>query len=115
MAESDGLGHLQMREAGHDRIDMLLGKIDEGADQGLQIGGQQIQLLACIKAYIGCNLVVARSRGMQLLSSIADQGGQPVLDIGVNVFKLSSTRTRPNAFLLQSGRARSGSEHFLAP
>ncbi len=36
MAEGDGLGRLQMGEAGHDGVGMFFGAVEEGGDQAGQ-------------------------------------------------------------------------------
>jgi hypothetical protein len=77
-----------MREAGHDCIGMFLGEIDKGVYQHLQVEGQKVKLLSGIKPDIGRNLIIARSGGMKLLSRRADEFGQPVLDIGMDVLEL---------------------------
>ncbi|MNF16505.1 hypothetical protein D3C80_2195490 [compost metagenome] len=53
MAKGDRLSNLKMSEPRHNRIDMLLSKIREGADQVLEFDHKLIELSAGIKLHVG--------------------------------------------------------------
>ena len=59
VAEGDRLRHLQMGEAGHDRVGVLLGQVDERSLAGFQAGQNAVDGIAQIQANIGRHLIVA--------------------------------------------------------
>ena len=85
--EGHRLGRLQVGEAGHDRIGMGLGLVDQGRLQVLQVGVQAVDGVAHPEAQVRRDLVVARARGVQPAGRRADQFGEPRLDIHVYVFQ----------------------------
>ena len=85
VAEGHRLGWLQMGEARHQVRRMGLGLAQQGPLQGLQLRDGAVAGVAHPQAEIGRHLVVAAARGMQPARRLADQLGQPRLDIHVNV------------------------------
>ena len=86
MREQDGLGALQMRIAGHDRIQIGLGA---GYQHGLQSGDGRVEHgegFQQPQAEIGGDLVVTAAPGVQLAGQRADQLGQAALYGGMDVF-----------------------------
>ena len=57
-------------------------------------GIQAVDRVAHPKAEIGRDLVVAGARGVQPLAGLADQLGEPRLDIHMNVFERLGERER---------------------
>ncbi len=89
MAEGYRLGGLQMREARHDGVGMLLGAIEESGDQAGQRRFRPGKLFLDPEAEIERDLVVARAGGVQPAGGRADQRRQPRLDVHVDVFELA--------------------------
>ena len=73
MAESHRLGDLQVGEAGHHGVGMLLGQIEQGGLQALDQSDQVVDRGAQPQAHVGGHLVVARAGGVQALAGFADQ------------------------------------------
>ncbi len=94
MREADRLRDLQMGEARHDGVDVRFGKIEQRALQRPDQRQQSVDLVAQIQPHIGRHLVVARTAGVQAFAGVADQRGQPLLDIQVHVFQVQ----RPDEF-----------------
>ena len=92
MAEGDRLGRLQMGEAGHDRRGVGLSLAGQRPHQVIDLLGEGIDGIAHIQPEIGRHLVVARARGMQPARRLADDFGQPRLDIHVDVFQRARKR-----------------------
>lgn len=88
MPERHRLRHLQMREAGHDGVRVLLRHVDEREAQVLQQVADAIDLAAQPQADIGRDLIVARAARVQPFARIADQRGEPRLDVQVHVFEI---------------------------
>ncbi len=65
VAEGDGLGHLQMGEAGHDGLGVSRGFFGERQLQVLQLSVEMVDRVADIEAEIRGDLVIARARRMQ--------------------------------------------------
>ena len=86
--EGDGLGGLQMSEAGHDGLPVALRQIQQGAQQGVLLGEDGVDFLAQVEARGGGDLIIARTPGVQLLAGIADPLDQPMLDVHVQVFQV---------------------------
>ena len=85
MTEGDRLGDLQMGEAGHHRVGMRLGLVDQ---RGLQLTHRRVEAVdgaAHPQPEIGRDLIVARARRMQPPGRRADQFGEPRLDVEVDV------------------------------
>ena len=89
MAEGDRLGGLQVREARHDRVGMLLGAIEESGDEAGQRLLRSLQLFLHPEAEVERDLVVARAGGVQPAGGRTDQRRQPRLDVHVDVFELA--------------------------
>ncbi len=85
MSERDRLRDLKMREAGHHRVGMRLGLIDQRALKLAQRRVEAVDRAAHPEAEIGRDLVVARARRVQPSGGRADQFGEPRLDIQVDV------------------------------
>ena len=73
--EKNGLGTLQMRIAGHDKIDMVISEIEQRGLQRAQPRDCFRDLGLYIKTQIECNLVIATSRSMQLSAGRTDSFG----------------------------------------
>ena len=87
MAEGDRLGGLQMRVARHQKRGVLSGLIEKRLLQSLEIAIERRNRATQPQAQIGCDLIVARARGVQPPGGIANQGLEPRLDIHMDVFK----------------------------
>ncbi len=92
VAEGDRLRDLQVREARHDRVGVRLGEVDQRAAQRGQSGDQRVDLAAQPQADVGGHLVVARAPGVQPLAGVADQRGEPLLDVEVDVLEVARPR-----------------------
>ena len=88
MAERDGLGDLQVREARHDRVGVLFREVEQRAAQVVQQAADAVDLAAQPQADVGRDLVVTRAAGVQALAGVADQRGQARLDVQVDVFQV---------------------------
>ena len=88
MTHGDWLRDLQVREAGHDGIRLLLGFVDYLGLHRRQCGGDAVHGLTHEQAHIGGHLVVSRARRVQLLADLADALGQTRLDVHVHVLEL---------------------------
>ena len=87
VAEGDGLGGLQVGEAGHRVGRMLGGAVRQGGHQRRRLRVQPVDGVAHPEAEIGRDLVVAAARGVQALAGLADALGQPRLDVHVDVLE----------------------------
>ena len=88
MRETDRLCNLQMRETGHQRIDMLLRQIEQAA---LECDDQREHLVdrcAQIKPDVCGHLVIARAASVQPFTRSAYQIGQAFLDVQVDIFEV---------------------------
>ena len=92
MAERHRLRALQMRETGHDGFGFLVGALDKGELQRLDLGQKRIGGIADIEAKIGRHLVVARAGGVEAPGGVADQLAQPRLDVHMDVFEAARKR-----------------------
>ena len=88
MAEGDRLRRLQMGEARHDGRGIFLGPVDQGCLQVLQHGLDAVDGVAHPEAHVERHLVVARARRVQPPAGRADQVGQALLDVEMDVFQL---------------------------
>ena len=85
MAEHDGLGSLQMGVARHDRLFVLLRLIGQSGDQMLCIGAQLVDAVHQVHTQVEGDLVVSRTRGMELLADVADALGQLLFNEHVDI------------------------------
>jgi len=88
MRERDRLRDLEMREAGHDRFGVLPGEIEQRPLQTADERSDIVDRGADVQANVRRDLVVARARGVQPLSGIADEIRQSALDIEMHVFEI---------------------------
>ncbi len=87
VAEGDGLGGLQVGEAGH-RVGGMLGRaVGQRAHQLGHLRVQPVDRVAHPEAEVGGDLVVAAAGGVQALAGLADALGEPRLDVHVDVFE----------------------------
>ena len=106
MAEGDRLRRLQVGKARHHGGGMVFGLPDE---YGLQLGEapvEPVEGVAHPKPQIGGHLVVARARRMQAPRRVADQLGEPRLDVHVDVLEGAIECKRPALNLLEDGASR---------
>ncbi|EHS49458.1 hypothetical protein PDO_3222 [Rhizobium sp. PDO1-076] len=89
MAEGHRLGGLEMGEAGHHRVGMFFGAVEEGSDQAAQGLFGLLQLFLDPEAEVERHLVVTRAGRVQAAGGRADQVGKPRLDVHMNVFELA--------------------------
>ena len=87
VGKADGLGHLQMREAGHDRVGVLSRYIYQSALQVFQQLANGVYFTSQPQSHIGSHLVVATAPGVQALARVAHQLGQTRFYIEVHVFQ----------------------------
>ena len=85
MAEGDRLRDLQVGEAGHDRVGVPVGEVEQGAPQRFDLRRKRVDLAAQPQPHVGRDLVVARTRRVQPLAGVAHQLGQAFLDGQVDV------------------------------
>ena len=90
MAEGDGLGDLQMGIAGHHRGGFCLGSVDQRPLQLAHCPIEPLDGAAHPKPQIGCDLIVARARGVQAPRRRSDQLGETPLDVHVDIFTLNA-------------------------
>ncbi len=95
MAERDRLRDLQVREAGHDRVAVLVCEIEQRAPQRNQLRGQPVDRAAQPQSHVGRHLVVARAGGMQALASVADAFGELALDVEVYILEIERPLEAP--------------------
>jgi len=95
VAEGHRLGNLQMRVAGHHGVGVALGLADQRRLQRLHLTVEPVDRAAHPEAHVRCDLIVARSRGVQPAGRRADEFGETHLDIHVNVLVLSPEREPP--------------------
>jgi hypothetical protein len=85
VAKSHGLGDLKVGKSGHDRVDVLLRQIDQGALELNEPVLGLINALAQPKSEVGGDLVITRTTRMEALTGIANQSGQTGFDIEMDV------------------------------
>ena len=88
MAKAYGLGRLQMGEAGHQAVCMVLGLLQQGVLQRVQLVNDARTGTATIETKIGCHLVVARAGRMQATGRVANNPMKARFNIHVNIFKV---------------------------
>ena len=101
MAESHRLRRLQVSETRHDRCRVWLRLLDQRRLQRAHVGVQRVDGVPHPQAEVGRHLIVARARGVQPPSRLADNFGQPILDVHVHVFQRAAERQAAFARLLQ--------------
>ena len=87
MAEGHRLRRLQMGEAGHHGAGVLKRLFGERQLQIGELRVERVDRVAHPEPEIERDLVVARARGMQPPGGGADQIGEALLDIHMNVFE----------------------------
>ena len=87
VAEGHGLRGLQVREAGHHGRGMFQRPLHQRHLESGERGVQLVDHVAHEQAEIGCDLVVARARGVQAAGGGSDQLGQAALDIHMDVLE----------------------------
>ena len=87
VAEGHRLGALEMGETGHDGAGMAFRGVDQGGLEFLDLGVESIERVAHPELEVGHHLVVARARGVELATGLADQIGQARLDVHVDVLE----------------------------
>ena len=75
VAESDGLGSLQMGEARHHRLGVQLRLVQQRVEQRVRDGRQLVDLIAQVQAYDSRNLVIAGASGVQFFTDNANALG----------------------------------------
>ncbi|MOA04207.1 hypothetical protein D3C78_1237510 [compost metagenome] len=90
VAEAHRLGGLQVGEAGHDDVGVLLGLGQQALLQAGDFAEDHVDLVAQPQADVGGHLVVAATPGVQLLAGDADAVGQTRLDVHVHVFQIDA-------------------------
>ena len=101
VAEGDGLGRLQMREARHRQVEMRLGLARQGELQGGERRVRAVDPVAHIELEVGRHLVVARAGRMQPPGRLADQLLEPALDVHVHVLERAREHEPPGLDLLE--------------
>jgi hypothetical protein len=87
VAQRDRLRHLQMGEAGHDRIGMFFGAGQQRGDQGFQCGIGFGASGLHPQAEIHRHLIVAAARGVEPARRRADDFPQPGFDMEVDILQ----------------------------
>ena len=85
--KADGLRHLQMGEAGHHRLGVLGGHVDQSALQGFEQFADGVYFIAQPQTHIGGHLVVAAAPGVQAFACVAHQLGQACFDVEMHIFE----------------------------
>ncbi len=86
MAEGDRLRDLKVSEAGHRRVGIGFGDVEQVL---LEVDNQHEDLVDRVaqpQADVGCDLVVAAASGVQALAGVADKRGEALFDVEVDVF-----------------------------
>ena len=87
-AKGRGHGNLQVRVARHQDLLVLLGELLQAIEEGANLGGDLLQLLAQEELQIDQHLVVARATRVNLLAHIAQAAGQQQLHLRVDILRL---------------------------
>ena len=103
VAEGDGLCHLQVGEARHDRVGVLLGERQQRFLQRTQQGQDLVGGVTQPQPDVGGDLVVARAGRVQALAGITDQLGQALLDVEVDILQIQRPREAARGDLLTNG------------
>ena len=99
MCDKNGLGALQVRVAGHDRVGVGLGLREKSVLKRAKPPYGIVDGLPQKQAYVQCNLVVTGTCGVKPPRRFPDELGQPGLDIHVNVFQFFPKRKSPGLYL----------------
>ncbi len=94
MAEGDGLGDLQVREARHDGAGVFQRDRGQRVAQLAQQDLQRVDFVTQPQADVGGDLVVARTAGVQALARVAHQFHQALFDVQVDVFQVEQPLER---------------------
>ena len=86
MTQRNRLGDLQMRVTRHHRAGLGVGAVDQGPLQAAHFEIEAVDRIAQPQPQIGCDLVIARPRGMKAPRHRPDQLSEARLDVHVNVF-----------------------------
>ena len=87
MGKQDRLCGLQVGEAGHQRIQVRFGLVQQGIDQQVKVGCDFDNFVTQVEPDIKRHLIVARTSGVQALARLADGGRETRFDIHVDVFQ----------------------------
>ena len=87
VTERHRLARLEMGEAGHDGVGMLVGAGDQRILERVDPGERLVDRAAHPQLEVGRDLVVARAGGVEAARDRPDQLGQAVLDVHVDVFE----------------------------
>ena len=85
LGKGDGLGPLEMGIAGHHRLLVLLGLVDDGLLQVQDLSLDGRDLMAQVEPQIHRHLVIPAAGGMEPLAGIADLSGEKALHIHVDI------------------------------
>ena len=85
VAESNGLGTLQMSIAGHDVTGPFFGLVTQHGNQFFNLALDMLAGFPQIQADVQCHLVVAAAAGVQPLTGITHAGSQGLLYKGVYI------------------------------
>ena len=98
MAEGDRLRDLQMSEAGHDRVGVALGEVDEAraAARRAAPAGASISPRSHRRTSVATWSLRERA-GVQALAGVADQRRQPPLDVEMDVLEVARPNELPRA------------------
>ena len=116
VAEGHRLRHLQMGEARHDERGVALGLVEQRALAARRAACRScVDLVAQPQAHVGRHLVVARARGVQALAGVADQRGQPPLDVEMHVLGVERPAEAPGVDLALDARQPALDRREVAP
>ena len=99
MCDKNGLGALQVRVAGHDRLGVGLGLQEKSVLKRAKPRYDVVDGFPQKEAYVEGYLVVTGTCGVKPSCRLADERGQPGLDVHVNVFQLFTKREEPRLYL----------------
>ena len=85
LAQVDRLGPLQMGVAGHRPVEVACGEVERGAREFGRSIARERGPVPDEHRDVGRDLVVARTRGMELAAGLARDLGHPPLDCHVDV------------------------------
>ena len=99
MCDKNGLGALQVRVAGHDRVGVGLGLREKSVLKRAKPRYGVVDGIPQKQTHVQCNLVVTGTCCVKPSCRLADELGQPALDIHVNVFEVLPKRKSPGLYL----------------
>mmetsp|Transcript_16904 Transcript_16904/g.47182 ORF Transcript_16904/g.47182 Transcript_16904/m.47182 type:complete len:309 (+) Transcript_16904:919-1845(+) len=85
VAPADGHGRLEVGEAGHEHVRLALGAVGRHADELVEAGADDLELIVKPQPGVGGHLVVPGAAGVQLPAHRANQLHQPALICCVDV------------------------------